>query len=73
MKKLILYTDGGSKGNPGDAATGFVITTEDGMVKSRMDNVGSNPIDLGLLLGELELIKLQILTLIQGNRKSQKW
>lgn len=28
MKKLILYTDGGSRGNPGHAASGFVIYDE---------------------------------------------
>jgi hypothetical protein len=36
-----------------------------------MENIGANPIDLGIILGELELIKLQILTLIQKNRKSE--
>ncbi len=28
MKKLIIYTDGGSRGNPGPAATGVVIKNE---------------------------------------------
>lgn len=50
----------------------IMIATENGIVKSQMQNIGSNPIDLGLLLGELELIKLQLLTLIQGNRKTQR-
>ena len=25
MKKLVIYTDGGARGNPGPAAIGFVI------------------------------------------------
>ncbi len=28
MKKFIIYTDGGSRGNPGQAAVGFVIYNE---------------------------------------------
>lgn len=28
--KIITYTDGGSRGNPGNAATGIYIATEDG-------------------------------------------
>lgn len=30
MKKFIIYTDGGSRGNPGRAAAGFVICNEKG-------------------------------------------
>jgi ribonuclease HI len=30
LKKLIIYTDGGSRGNPGPAATGIVIKNEKG-------------------------------------------
>ena len=29
-KKVIIYTDGGSRGNPGPAACGFVITSDNG-------------------------------------------
>ena len=32
MKKLILYSDGASKGNPGDAGIGISISTPDGEV-----------------------------------------
>jgi ribonuclease HI len=32
MSKLIIYTDGASKGNPGDAGIGVVISTDDGEV-----------------------------------------
>lgn len=30
MKKLIIFTDGGARGNPGPAAIGVVIKSEDG-------------------------------------------
>lgn len=30
MKKIIIYTDGGSRGNPGPTAAGFVFCNEDG-------------------------------------------
>ncbi len=32
MKKAIIYSDGASKGNPGDAGIGIVISDEDGNV-----------------------------------------
>lgn len=32
MSKLVLYTDGASRGNPGDAGIGVVIAAEDGSV-----------------------------------------
>lgn len=32
MEKLLLYTDGGSRNNPGPAATGFVLKDENGQV-----------------------------------------
>jgi ribonuclease HI len=30
MEKLLLYTDGGARHNPGPAATGFLVKTENG-------------------------------------------
>lgn len=39
--ELILHTDGGSRGNPGPAALGYVITTpEGGEVESRGEYLG---------------------------------
>ena len=32
MKKLIIYTDGGSRGNPGPSATGIVIKNSEGKI-----------------------------------------
>ena len=34
-KKIIIYTDGGSRGNPGNAGAGAYITHEDGTVLKR--------------------------------------
>lgn len=35
MKKLIINTDGGSRGNPGKAAAGFVVRDEEGVIIAR--------------------------------------
>jgi ribonuclease HI len=32
VKKIIVYTDGASRGNPGHASAGFVIQTSDGVI-----------------------------------------
>lgn len=41
MKKLTLYTDGASRGNPGDAGIGIVIIDEEGnVVKEISDYIG---------------------------------
>lgn len=32
MKKIIVYTDGASRGNPGHASAGFIIQTDDGVI-----------------------------------------
>lgn len=41
MKKAIIYSDGASKGNPGDAGIGIVISDEDGnVVREIADYVG---------------------------------
>lgn len=40
-EKLIIYTDGGSRGNPGPAAVGVVIKDESGkLIKSYADKIG---------------------------------
>ncbi len=38
MEKLLLYTDGGSRNNPGPAATGFVLKTENGQTLRKGGN-----------------------------------
>ena len=43
MKKFIIYTDGGSRGNPGKAAIGFVICNEKGQeLKKYGEYLGDN-------------------------------
>lgn len=38
--KLIIYTDGGARGNPGPAATGVVIYDESAFAKASVDKKG---------------------------------
>lgn len=41
MEKIIIYTDGGSRGNPGPAAIGVVLKTQDGkIVKKYGETIG---------------------------------
>lgn len=43
MKKIIIYTDGGSRGNPGPAAIGFVFANERGEIfKKYSQYLGEN-------------------------------
>jgi ribonuclease HI len=43
MKKIIIYTDGGSRGNPGPAAIGVVFSNEKGQViKKYSEYLGNN-------------------------------
>src|SRR3989338_5235813 len=43
MKKIIIYTDGGSRGNPGSASCGIVFCNEKGeMLKEYAEYFGDN-------------------------------
>lgn len=43
MKKIIIYTDGGSRGNPGPAAMGVLFCNEKGQeIKQYSDYLGDN-------------------------------
>lgn len=43
MKKIIIYTDGGSRGNPGKAAIGAVFCNEKGQkIKEHAEYLGDN-------------------------------
>lgn len=43
MKKIIIYTDGASKGNPGPSAVGFVFCNEKGqIIKEYSEYLGEN-------------------------------
>lgn len=59
MKKLIIYTDGASKGNPGPAGIGIVICDESGKVVKEygefMGNVTNNIAEYRALITALEL------------------
>lgn len=60
MKKLIIYSDGGSRNNPGPAATGIVIKDEKG-----------NTIEsYGEYLGEQTNNYAEYMALISGLKKS---
>jgi ribonuclease HI len=41
MSHLIIYTDGGARGNPGPAGTGFVISKADQTIGSSGDYIGN--------------------------------
>lgn len=74
MKKYILYTDGGARGNPGNAGVGIVITDEAGqMIHEASKALGEatnneaeyNGVIFGLeqlrdLVGEKELQSVQV-------------
>ena len=59
MKKLIIYTDGACRGNPGPAGIGIVICNESGkIVKEHMDFIGNatnNIAEYRALIKALEL------------------
>lgn len=61
MNKFVLYTDGGSRGNPGPAAGGFVISDADGfeiMAKGVfLGNCTNNVAEYGGLISGLEMLK----------------
>lgn len=43
MKKIIIYTDGGSRGNPGPSATGVIFCNEKGQpIKKYSEYLGEN-------------------------------
>ncbi len=43
MRKIIIYTDGGSRGNPGPAAVGFLFCNEKGqLIKEYSEYLGDN-------------------------------
>ncbi len=61
MDELILYSDGGARGNPGDAAVGIVITKSDGTImyqfKKYIGEKTSNQAEYRALIKGLELAK----------------
>lgn len=61
MKKIIIYTDGGSRGNPGPAAIGVVFCNEQGDVIKKysqyIDKATNNEAEYQALIFALEKFK----------------
>ncbi len=62
MKKISIYTDGGSRGNPGKAAAGVVFCNEKGEVVKKFgkylgDNVTNNEAEYSAAIMGLEKFK----------------
>jgi len=62
MKKIIIYTDGGSRGNPGPAAVGFLFCNERGQVVKKYseylgDNLTNNEVEYQAVICALKKFK----------------
>jgi ribonuclease HI len=62
MKKIYIYTDGGSRGNPGQAAIGVVFCNEKGQVCKKYsdylgDNFTNNEAEYGAVIFALQKFK----------------
>ena len=61
MKKLIIFTDGGARNNPGPAGIGIVIMDENKkIVKTHKEYIGektNNEAEYGALIKALELVE----------------
>lgn len=62
MKKFVIYTDGGSRGNPGRAAVGIVICNEVGQVVKKYgqylgDNLTNNEAEYEAVIFALKKFK----------------
>lgn len=62
MKKIIIYTDGGSRGNPGPAAVGFLFCNEKGEIVKKYseylgDNVTNNEAEYQAVISALKKFK----------------
>lgn len=63
MEKLLLYTDGGSRHNPGPAAIGFILKTENGQVLRKG----------GKFLGQATNNEAEYRALLEGLRAAQEF
>ena len=62
MKKIIIYTDGGSRGNPGKAAIGVVFCNEDDQIIKKFgeylgDNLTNNDAEYKAIIFALKKFK----------------
>lgn len=63
MKKIIIYTDGGARGNPGPAAVGVIISDEKGNILKKYsqylgENFTNNEAEYQAVIFALKKIKL---------------
>ena len=68
--KLVVYTDGGARNNPGPAAIGVVITQEDQTLKKYSDFIGqatNNQAEYQAVIFALKKVKL-----LFGKKKAKK-
>jgi len=63
MRTIFLYTDGGSRNNPGPAAAGFLIKDEDGRILEKG----------GKFLGRATNNEAEYQALIEGLRKARRF
>lgn len=71
MKKVIIYTDGGSRGNPGPAAAGFIFFNEKGEAFKKFseylgDNLTNNDAEYQAVIFALKKFKA-----LFGNKLAQ--
>ena len=62
MKKIVIYTDGGSRGNPGKAAIGVVFCNEKGQIIKKYgeylgDNITNNEAEYSAIIFALKKFK----------------
>lgn len=70
MKKIIAYTDGGARGNPGPAAIGVYITDESGeMVKEVKQFIGNSTNNFAEYNGVL--VAFQTLKALYGSKTKE--
>jgi ribonuclease HI len=71
MQNLILFADGGSRGNPGPAASGFIIYKFDNFNLTKIDSLENSNVvhEEGIFLGNTTNNQAEWLGLIYGLEK----
>lgn len=75
VKKLIIFTDGGARGNPGRAAIGIVIRTENGQILQeiyqRIGVTTNNVAEYSAVVAALEWLRNNPITQLSNNPITQ--